>query len=341
MAFTAQKNFEHEQQAAVGVLLVNLGTPDAPTTSAVRRYLKQFLSDPRVVEINRPLWWLILNGIILNVRPKRSAHAYASVWQEDGSPLMSYSLKQLEKVRAMLGEQTSTPVFVELAMTYGSLSVPVALDKLRERRCERIIVLPLYPQYSGSTTAAVTDAVFAELKIWRRVPSLRVLSTYHDTPDYIQALANSVRESWRVNGRAEKLLMSFHGIPQRYFDNGDPYPCLCRKTARLLAEKLELSEGEWMLTFQSRFGREEWVKPYTSEQLKAWGAEGVKDVDVICPGFATDCLETLEEIKVENRDYFIEAGGQDLRYILALNARDDHIQALVNLIKNEGQGWLI
>jgi len=340
MAFTAQSNFEHEQKAAVGVLLVNLGTPEAPKTSPVRRYLKQFLSDPRVVEINRPLWWLILNGIILNVRPKRSAHAYASVWSDEGSPLMAFSLKQAAKIKAMLPLATQTPVFVELAMTYGEPSIPQALQRLREQRCEKIIVVPMYPQYSGSTTAAVTDAVFYEFKSWRRVPSLRVLTTYHDDSRYIQALANSVREHWETNGRAEKLLMSFHGIPQRYFDNGDPYPCLCRKTARLLSEALGLKEGEWLITFQSRFGREEWVKPYTSEQLKTWGAEGVKDVDVICPGFAADCLETLEEIRVENKDYFIEAGGKDLRYIPALNDRDDHIEALVSIIKDEGAGWL-
>lgn len=340
MAFTAQSNFEHEQKAAVGVLLVNLGTPEAPKTSPVRRYLKQFLSDPRVVEINRPLWWLILNGIILNVRPKRSAHAYASVWSDEGSPLMAFSLKQAEKIKAMLPLATQTPVFVELAMTYGQPSVPQALQKLRQQRCEKIIVLPMYPQYSGSTTAAVTDAVFNEFKSWRRVPSLRVLSTYHDDSRYIHALANSVREHWDTHGRAEKLLMSFHGIPQRYFDAGDPYPCLCRKTARLLAESLELNEDQWLITFQSRFGREEWVKPYTADQLKTWGAAGVQDVDVICPGFAADCLETLEEIRVENKGYFVEAGGKDLRYIPALNDRDDHIEALVAILKDEGAGWL-
>lgn len=339
MKYTSKQNIEHKGKPAIGVLLVNLGTPEAPTPPALRSYLKQFLSDPRVVEMNRPLWWLILNLIILNVRPKKSAHAYQSVWSDAGSPLMQYSLLQKKKLQQALEQQFEKDIYVELGMTYGSPSMAQAMSNLRDKNCTKLFVLPLYPQYSGSTTGAVSDALFAVLKTWRRVPDLRLLTSYHDNPFYIAALANSVREHWEKHGRAEKLMMSFHGIPKRYFENGDPYPCHCRKTARLLAENLGLEEHQWQLSFQSIFGREEWLKPYTSEQLKAWGKEGIKDVDVICPGFAADCLETLEEIKVENRGYFIEAGGQDLRYIPALNDRDDHIQALVNLVSQECVGW--
>ncbi len=340
MKYTAQQNFNHDSKPAVGVLLVNLGTPEQPTTSALRSYLKQFLSDPRVVEMNRPLWWLILNLIILNVRPAKSAHAYQSVWTEDGSPLMMYGKQLVAKLQQEFSTAQQVPLHLELAMTYGSPSVAAAMSRLREQNCKKIMVLPLYPQYSGSTTAAVTDAVFAVLRSWRRVPDLRVLTAYHDDLLYIEALANSVREHWQQHGQAEKLLMSFHGIPQRYFDNGDPYPCHCRKTARLLAEALDLKEEQWLLSFQSVFGKEEWIKPYTAEQLKTWGREGIRNVDVICPGFAADCLETLEEIKVENRDYFVAAGGQQLRYIPALNDRDDHVATLAGLIRRECRGWL-
>ncbi len=337
MSYSAGKNFASEGQSKVGVLLVNLGTPDAPTPAALRSYLKQFLGDPRVVEANRLIWWFALNLVILNIRPKKSAHAYETVWTDEGSPLMVYSVKQQQALQNKFSEKN---VLVELAMTYGNPNIPQALQNLRAQGCNRVFILPLYPQYSGSTTAAVTDQVFKELKSWRRVPDVRVLSAYHNEPSYIEALANSVREHWDKHGKAEKLMLSFHGIPKRYVNNGDPYQLHCEETAKLLAQALELGDDEWMLTFQSIFGREEWLQPYTASQLKAWGAEGIKDVDVICPGFAADCLETLEEIAVENKGYFIEAGGKDLRYIPALNDRDDHIQTLAGLIQRECVGWL-
>ncbi|MDQ6988593.1 MAG: ferrochelatase [Mariprofundaceae bacterium] len=350
MKYTAGLGFDHDKakdaaventlEEGVGILLVNLGTPDAAEPSAVKRYLKQFLGDPRVVETNRLLWWFALNWVILNIRPKKSAHAYQTVWMDEGSPLMVHSLQQAEKLQAAFSAQTGTPVSIELAMTYGKPAIAQAMCRLRDKKCGKIFVLPLYPQYSGSTTGAVSDAVFEVLKTWRRVPDLRLLTAYHDEPDYIQALAASVRQHWDKHGQAEQLMMSFHGIPQRYFDNGDPYPCHCRKTARLLAEALDLKEGQWKITFQSIFGREAWIKPYTAATLKAWGAEGIQNVDVICPGFAADCLETLEEIQVENKAYFIEAGGQDLRYIPALNASDAHISMLEALVKRECAGWL-
>ncbi|MDQ7005383.1 MAG: ferrochelatase [Ghiorsea sp.] len=337
MNYSAVEGFEAEAQKKVGVLLVNLGTPDAPTPAALRTYLKQFLGDPRVVESNRLIWWFALNVVILNIRPKKSAHAYQTVWTDEGSPLMVISQQQQKALQAKFDMEK---VVVELAMTYGNPSIQQGLENLREQGCNQLFILPLYPQYSGSTTAAVTDRVFDVFKSWRRVPNVRVLSAYYDEPAYIDALANSVREHWDKQGKAEKLMMSFHGIPKRYANNGDPYQLHCEQTAQLLADNLGLKEGEWILTFQSIFGREEWLQPYTASQLKAWGAAGIKDVDVICPGFAADCLETLEEITVENKGYFIEAGGKDLRYIPALNDRSDHIETLEGLIQRECAGWL-
>ncbi len=337
MSYTAAQDLKSESQAKVGVLLVNLGTPDAPTPKALRAYLKQFLGDPRVVEANRLMWWFALNVVILNIRPKKSAHAYQTVWTDEGSPLMVISQQQQKALQAKFD---SEKVVVELAMTYGNPSIELGLNNLREQGCNKMFILPLYPQYSGSTTAAVTDQVFDVFQSWRRVPDVRLLSAYHGEPDYIQALANSVREHWQEHGKAEKLMMSFHGIPKRYVNNGDPYQLHCEQTAELLAKALGLADDEWMLTFQSIFGREEWLQPYTASQLKTWGAAGIKDVDVVCPGFAADCLETLEEITVENKGYFVEAGGKDLRYIPALNDRDDHIQTLESLVQRECVGWL-
>ncbi len=318
-----------------GILLTNLGTPDAPDAASLRRYLKEFLSDPRVVEQPRWLWWPVLNLVILNIRPARSAAAYRSVWRDDGSPLMVYSLAQQSGLQQQLGGRAH----VVLAMRYGNPSIAAGLRELREKGCTRILVFPLYPQYSATTTASTFDAVAAELTRWRRLPGLRMIDGYHEHPAYIAALAASVKRHWAEHGRGERLLMSFHGIPQRYADSGDPYPGLCRATASLLAAALELGEDEWQLAFQSRFGREPWVAPYTDATLKAWGHAGVKRVDVICPGFSADCLETLEEIAVENRDYFIEAGGEDMRYIPALNGDEAHIQALAAIADEHLGGW--
>jgi len=335
MTFTTKDSFKHEDAVSTGVLLTNLGTPDAPTRVALKRYLKEFLSDVRVVEEPRWKWWLILNGIILNIRPARSARAYASVWTERGSPLMVHSLGQQKGLQQLLGDS----VHIELAMRYGNPSIASGLQKLREKGCTKILMLPLYPQYAAATTGSTFDAVADELKLWRCVPELRMINAYHDFAPYIEALAGSVRKQWDANGKPDRLLMSFHGIPQRYFDEGDPYPCLCRKTGRLLAEALDLSEGEWFVAFQSRFGREAWIKPYTDETLKKWAKEGVGRVDVICPGFSSDCLETIEEIEVENRDYFIGAGGKEFHYIPALNADEAHVKALAGLIQEHIVGW--
>ncbi|MDQ6991912.1 MAG: ferrochelatase [Mariprofundus sp.] len=337
MAFSAQTNSSHNQPAATGVLLTNLGTPDAPTTAAVRSYLKEFLSDPRVVEQPRWLWWLVLNGVILNIRPAKSAASYRKVWGNDGSPLLAISKRQQKKIAQALSQiseasTSTTPIHVELAMRYGNPSIAAAMQSLRAKNCKKIIVLPLYPQYSATTTASTLDAVADELKKWRRVPALHFIDSYYDNPDYIETLATSVRSYWDKNGKADRLLMSFHGIPERYFKAGDPYPCHCRKTARLLREALGLSEEAAQISFQSRFGRERWMHPYTDATLKQWGADGVGSVDVICPGFSADCLETMEEVAIENRDYFLKAGGAQYRYIPALNDQDSHIEVLTNML---------
>jgi len=336
VTFTAKSSFKHEDAVSTGILLTNLGTPDAPTPEALKVYLKEFLWDPRVVEEPRWKWWLILNGIILNTRPAKSAEAYQSVWTEKGSPLMLHSLDQQAGLQAALGDD----VHVELAMRYGNPSIASGLQKLREKGCTKILVFPLYPQYAAATTGSTFDAVADELKTWRRVPELRMISSYHDHPAYIDALASSVRRHWDEHGKPDRFLMSFHGIPQRYFDNGDPYPCMCKKTGRLLAEELNLNEGEWFVSYQSRFGKEPWITPYTDETLKKWGTEGLKRVDVICPGFSSDCLETIEEIGVENRDYFIESGGRELQYIQALNSDAEHIKALADIAKQHLNGWI-
>ncbi len=315
-----------------GVLLTNLGTPDNPTTTDVRRYLKEFLWDPRVVETPRLLWWLILNGIILRTRPKHSAAIYRKVWTEEGSPLLTISQKQASALQSSLEQCMDAPVRVVLAMRYGSPSIARGLEMLREANARRVLILPLYPQYSATTTASTFDQVSRTLQGWRWIPELRFINHYFDNERYIAALAESVRSARQEKGHAERLLISFHGIPQSYADGGDPYPQECRITAAKLAQALGLGEKEWAITFQSRLGRQEWIKPYTDETLKQWGQEGVKSVQVICPGFSADCLETLEEIGQENRDYFLASGGESYHYIPALNDASSHIELLAELI---------
>lgn len=330
---------QHGAQEKLGILLVNLGSPDAPTPSAVRRYLAQFLADPRVVEANRLIWWFALHGIILRIRPARAAKSYKKVWTDDGSPLVHISKLQTRAIQKKLEDRFRGHVITDLAMTYGNPSIKSGLEGLRKAGARRLLILPLYPQYSGTTTAAVFDQVTTILQGWRWLPDLRMINSYHDHTHYIEALANSIRKRWESNPRGELLLFSFHGIPQRYVDNGDPYFCHCQKTARLVAEKLELDDNTWRVVFQSRFGREPWLEPYCSETLKQLPSQGVKNVDIICPGFAADCLETLEEIKIENRDYFMEAGGETFNYIPCLNDDPDHIDALCEILTAHMFGW--
>jgi len=331
--------YRHGRLPATGVLLVNLGTPDAPTAAAVRRYLAEFLWDPRVVEAPRPLWWLILHGIILRFRPPRVARNYAKIWTEQGSPLLAISRRQAAVLQERLAQRFAGPVRVALGMRYGNPSIPEALESLRAAGVERLLVLPLYPQYSATTTATTVDRVAEILRGWRWVPELRFITHYHDDPLYIEALASTIRAAREQHGPGERLLFSFHGIPERYYRQGDPYPCQCRKTARLVAERLELPEDGWFVAFQSRFGREPWVQPYTDHTLKKWARDGLKRVDVVSPGFSADCLETLEEIAVENRDIFLSNGGESYKYIAALNEDPLHLQLLETLVARHTQGW--
>ena len=337
--FSHDEQFFHGKSESLGVLIVNLGTPDEPTTKAVRRYLKQFLSDGRVVEIPKVVWWFILNGIILRSRPAKSAELYASVWEESGSPLLKYGKLQQQALQSEMSVRFNGPVHVELAMRYGNPSILQGLRNLRSKGARRLLVLPLYPQYSAATTATTYDAVSLEMKRWRWIPEIRYINQYHDEPDYINALANTVKAHWAEHGQQEKLMMSFHGLPKRNLELGDPYHCQCHKTGRLLAEALGLTSEQWLVTFQSRFGKAEWLKPYTDKTLEKMAKDGVKSVDVVCPGFSADCLETLEEIAVENREVFIEAGGESYSYIPALNDDADHIQVLAGLIQRHSQGW--
>ncbi|MEF3194083.1 MAG: ferrochelatase [Halothiobacillaceae bacterium] len=343
MMYLGEKDYRHGSPEQLGVLLLNLGTPDAPTEEALRTYLREFLSDPRVIELPKWKWWPILHGIVLRTRPKRSAEAYAKVWdyygEGTGSPLLYLSERQRDGLRRRLQDRLPGPVTVALGMRYGNPSVARALEDLRMQGARRVLVLPLYPQYSASTTASTFDAVTAALQKTRWIPELRFVNHYHRHPAYIEALAASVREHQAQHGRPQRLIMSFHGVPERYLLNGDPYHCECHVTGRLLAERLGLREGEWQVSFQSRFGREAWIKPYTDMTLKALPAEGIRDVQVICPGFSADCLETLEEIDQENREYFMQAGGERYSYIPALNDRADHLDMLAELVVQHVQGW--
>ena len=341
MAYQTEPAFAHGTPAKTGILLVNLGTPDAPTAQAVRPYLQEFLSDPRVVEIPKAIWWPILNGIILNTRPKKSAAKYASVWLPEGSPLRVHTAKQTVLLQGYLSERTKAPFVVDYAMRYGSPSIASMLRKLKEQNCQRILVVPMYPQYAASSTATAFDIVFAELQQMRNTPALRTIKNFHDHPGYIKALANNINEYWMKNGRPEKLVMSFHGLPQFSLDKGDPYHCECHKTGRLLAQELGLQPGQYFLSFQSRFGKAEWLKPYTTATLKELGKQKTKRVDVVCPGFVADCLETLEEIAMEGKEDFQHAGGGEYHYIPCLNERDDWMHALTNLVMDNLQGWLV
>lgn len=339
MGYRGVQGFSHDQQALTGVLVTNLGTPDEPTPGALRRYLKEFLWDPRVVEIPRPLWWCILNGIILNIRPWRSAAAYRKIWTDQGAPLLLHTQALTAGLRERLQARAGDGLMVECAMRYGNPSIASVIERMQQAGVTRLLVLPLYPQYSGATTASTFDAIAEDFRTRRWLPELRMINHYHDFPAYIEALATSVEAHWKNHGRADRLLFSYHGVPRRYLDQGDPYFCECHKTSRLLAERLGLEPDSWMTTFQSRFGREEWLRPYTDETLKALPAQGVASVQMLCPGFSADCLETLEEIGQENREYFLAAGGERYEYIPALNSQPAHLDALETLIVQHLQGW--
>ncbi len=338
MPFSKEPPYSHGQPARTAVLLCNLGTPDEPTPKAVRRYLAEFLSDRRVVEIPRLLWLLILHGIILRFRPAKSAAKYASIWTPQGSPLKVWTERQAKMLQGWLGQRNHM-VKVRWAMRYGSTSIASQLDAMKLDGVTRVLVVPAYPQYSATTTASVFDAVYAWAQKTRALPELRFVNHYHDDADYISALAASVQRHWKANGRPDQLVMSFHGVPERTLHLGDPYHCECFKTARLLAEKLGLRKEQYKVTFQSRLGRAKWLEPYTEPTLIAMGQAGVERVDVICPGFTSDCLETLEEINMEAREAFLHAGGKEFHYIPCLNDDPEWITALCNLSQRHLQGW--
>jgi ferrochelatase len=337
--FTIRTDFQHDQPRRLGILLTNLGTPDAPTAAAVRRYLGEFLWDPRVVEIPRPLWWLVLNGIILRTRPSRVARAYGTVWTEQGAPLLVHSQAIAEGLQAALQQDLGDSVRVVLGMRYGNPTLADAMEQLRRQGVTRLLVLPLYPQYSSTTTASTFDAVARVLQRWRWMPEIRMVTHYHDHPQYIDAIADSIRQHWQTNGRAERLMFSFHGLPKRNLELGDPYFCECHKTARLVAEKLSLARDDYLICFQSRFGKAEWLQPYTDKTLESLPAAGIRKLDIVCPGFPADCLETLEEIAEQNRELFLHAGGEEYRYIPALNASAANVQLLSALAQQHIQGW--
>jgi ferrochelatase len=339
MAYLPEPDFEHGAVPRTAILLINLGTPDAPSFWPVRRYLRQFLSDRRVVEIPRALWWLILNGIILWTRPAASARKYAAVWSNEGSPLRVHSERLAQALRRRLSEAGNAQLLVEYAMRYGNPSIESVLSRLRAAGAQRILLLPLYPQYAASTTGAAYDAVGDWLRQTRNVPEIRWIRHFHDHPGYIRALARLVGEHWDRHGKPARLLMSFHGLPRYTLEKGDPYHCECHKTARLLAEALGLAQDQWQISFQSRFGAARWLEPYTAATLREWGRAGVGRVDVFCPGFAADCLETLEEIGIEGRQTFLAAGGKEFHLLPCLNERADWVQALDEIAAGHMIGW--
>ncbi len=334
--------FPDDDKQPIGILLVNLGTPDAPDTASVRRYLAEFLSDRRVVERHPAIWKPVLHGIILRTRPKRSAAAYQKIWEENGSPLLLISQQQQLALQQQLDDSSSDSsdgYRVVLAMRYGSPSIADGLNQLREHNARKILVLSLYPQYSATTTASIFDAVSSCLREWRWIPEMRFINSYATDPAYIDALAGSITTYWDQQQRSQKLLLSFHGIPQEYVTSGDPYADECRQTAALLAEKLALSDDQWLLTYQSRLGPTQWLQPYTDATVGELATNGIESLDVVCPGFSVDCLETLEEIAMENRNNFLRAGGETFHYIPALNDNSAHIAMMAKLVSRHTRGW--
>jgi ferrochelatase len=334
-AYRGEPSYEHQSKERLGILVANLGTPDGPDAASVRRFLAEFLSDPRVVEAPRFFWWLALHGVILRTRPSKSSHAYRQIWTEAGSPLLIHTRAIAETLQARLAQQEAV---VALGMTYGNPSIASGLRQLQAQGARRVLILPLYPQYSGTTTGSVFDRVSAELQHWRWIPEVRFVTSYSDEPEYTRAIAMSIREHWRTHEKTH-ILFSFHGVPKRYLLAGDPYHCQCHSTARTVAEALELTSDEWSVSFQSQVGREEWLKPYTDELLQTYAKQGPRRITVVCPGFATDCLETLEEIAIRNRETFLAQGGESFEYVPALNATESQIALMLKLIERHTAGW--
>tara|TARA_B100001123_G_C15238263_1_gene998048 strand:+ start:441 stop:1466 length:1026 start_codon:yes stop_codon:yes gene_type:complete len=338
--YVGEKDYQHGSEDKTGILITNLGTPDSPTASALKPYLKEFLSDPRVIEIPKFIWQIILNIIILQIRPRRSAKNYKKIWTEQGSPLLTISKKQLKLIENYLKKDFSNTFFV-LGMRYGNPSIKAALKKLKDQKVRRLLVFPLYPQYCAATTASTFDKVTSIFQKWRWIPEIRFINQYFEEDLYIKAIANSIKKAETEKGKPQKIIFSYHGIPKKYLVEGDPYHCLCLKTTRLVREYLNLKEEDVITTFQSRFGSQEWLQPYTDETLKKLPEEGINNIHIISPGFSADCLETLEELKEENRNYFIQSGGKSYHYISCLNDNLEHIEMISHLICKHTQGWKV
>tara|TARA_B100000886_G_scaffold335166_1_gene291812 strand:- start:356 stop:1357 length:1002 start_codon:yes stop_codon:yes gene_type:complete len=331
-----QEEFEGKNKQ-IGILITNLGTPDSPTKKGLKKYLNQFLMDRRVVDISRLLWVPLLKLIILNVRPKKSAKLYRSIWTKDGSPLLAISKKILERLKDDFKDDKN--LFFDLGMRYGNPSINKALKRFKEKGISKIIVLPLYPQAGSPTTSSTMDAVNKFLSEQSWTPNLRFISGYHDNDNYIGSISKSIEDSFSKNGKPDKLIFSYHGMPERYLHEGDPYFCFCHKTTRLVAEKLKLNNDEYEMAFQSRFGYEKWLQPYVDEMIPNLAKNGTKHLQIISPGFSADCLETLEEIDIEYRELFEEHGGKKYSYIPCLNDSDDQMELVKNLIMNNSKGW--
>ena len=338
--YIGESDYKHGSKDNTGILLTNLGTPDAPTAKAVKPYLLEFLSDTRVIEILKILWQIILRGITLQIRPSRSAKIYKSVWTKEGSPLLKISKKQIYLVKEKLRKVYPNTVF-SLAMRYGNPSIESALMELKKNNVRRLLVLPLYPQYCAATTASTFDSVTKVLQKWRWIPELRFINQYFEEENYIKALADSIQQFWSKKGQPQKIIFSYHGIPKKYHTKGDPYHCFCLKTTRLVKEYMKLDDDKVFTTFQSRFGRQEWLQPYTSQTLQELPGKDIKKIHIISPGFSADCLETLEELEVENREYFMKAGGEEYDYIPCLNDNPLHIEMIAHLLHKHTQGWKV
>ena len=338
--YVGEKNYQHGSKEKTGVLITNLGTPDAPTRKALKPYLKEFLSDPRVIEIPKIIWQIILNLVILQIRPRRSALNYKKIWTDHGSPLLHISKEQVRLVEEKLKKEFPNTIF-SLAMRYGNPSINSALKKLQDHQIRRLLVFPLYPQYCAATTASTFDAVTSILQKWRWIPELRFINQYFEEDLFIKAIGNSIKKTEKTKGKPQKIIFSYHGIPKKYLLEGDPYHCFCLKTSRLVREYLNYKEEDIITTFQSRFGSQEWLQPYTDEILKKLPKEGIKNIHIISPGFSADCLETLEELQEENREYFMKAGGETYHYISCLNDNPEHIEMISHLIGKHTQGWKV
>ena len=330
------KGFDPDYQNKIGVLITNLGTPDQPTKKSLRKYLKEFLSDSRVVDYNRILWYFVLYGIILNIRPKKSAKLYKKIWTSKGSPLMVHMTEIVEKIQIAMNQKN---LMIELGMRYGNPSLESALKKFKSNNVMNVLIIPLYPQAGSPTSSSTLDKINDVLKKWPWVPNIRFVNGYHDRDEYINGIHNLIRDSIPYIKEIEMLIFSFHGMPFRYLKEGDPYYCFCHKTARLVAEKLKMEDQKYSLAFQSRFGREEWLKPYVDEEIIKFAKNGVKKLHIISPGFSVDCLETLEEIQIQYKDLFIENGGEDLVYIPCLNSNEDQINMLQSMVQENITGW--